>query len=152
MLILLFDCLNIIEEVNLIVMIVMVGVGVILLLLYDVVDVENLIFLLMFGVWGLVMIGGVLFINVGGFNVLCYGNMCDLCLGVEVVLVDGWIMNLMFELYKDNFGLNFKYFFIGVEGIFGVIICVVMKLFFKLMVYVIVLVLVLLIDDGLYLL
>lgn len=122
--------MNCICEICLNVCVVVVEVGVIVDSLNVVVEEYGLIFLLVFGVSGLVMIGGVLFINVGGVNVLCYGNVCDLCLGLEVVLFDGWVLDLMQVLYKNNFGFDLCDLLIGVEGQFGIIIVVVMKLYF----------------------
>ena len=47
-------------------------------------------------------IGGNLSTNAGGVNVVRYGNARDLCLGVEVVLLGGRVMNLLSPLRKDN--------------------------------------------------
>lgn len=68
-------------------------------------------------------------INVGGVNVLCYGNVCDLCLGLEVVLLNGEIWYGLSWLCKDNMGYDFKNFLIGVEGFLGIIIVVLFKFF-----------------------
>ena len=38
-------------------------------------------------------IGGNLASNAGGVNVMAYGNARDLCLGLEVVLADGRVLN-----------------------------------------------------------
>ena len=54
------------------------------------------------------MIGGNLSTNAGGVNVLKYGNTRELCLGLEVVLPSGKIMNLISELKKDNTGYDLK--------------------------------------------
>ncbi len=151
-LILSLDRLNTIEEVNPTAMTATVGAGVILSSLHDAADAENLIFPLTFGARGSAMIGGVLSTNAGGSNVLRYGNTRDLCFGVEVVLADGRIMNLMSELHKDNSGLNLKHLFIGAEGTLGVITRAVMKLFPKPTAYATALVSVPSIDDGLHLL
>ena len=77
------------------------------------------------------MIGGNLSTNAGGSNVLRYGNTRDLCLGLEVVLPNGEIMNIMSELHKDNSGYNLKHLFIGAEGTLGIITGAVLKLFPK---------------------
>lgn len=47
-------------------------------------------------------------INVGGMWVVKYGMMCYFILGVEVVLVDGIVINLLKKIIKDNFGFDFK--------------------------------------------
>lgn len=102
--------------------------GVILSAIHDAADVHDLIFPLYFGARGSAMIGGALSTNAGGSNVVRYGNTRDLCLGLEVVLADGRIMNLMSELHKDNSGLNLKHLMIGAEGTLGVITAAVLKL------------------------
>jgi FAD/FMN-containing dehydrogenase len=73
-------------------------------------------------------LGGVLSTNAGGSNVLRYGSTRGLCLGLEVVLPDGRILNLMSELHKDNSGYDLKNLFIGAEGTLGIITAAVMKL------------------------
>ena len=49
-------------------------------------------------------------------------------MGVEVVLPDGRIMNLMNELHKDNTGYDLKNLIIGAEGTLGIITAAVLKL------------------------
>ncbi|MEO0665199.1 MAG: FAD-binding oxidoreductase, partial [Pseudomonadota bacterium] len=53
----------------------------------------------------------------------------DLCLGIEVVLPDGRVMDLMSRLHKDNAGYNLKHLFIGAEGTLGLITAAVLKLY-----------------------
>ncbi|SHI62877.1 FAD/FMN-containing dehydrogenase [Shimia gijangensis] len=91
-------------------------------------EAEDLCFPLVFGARGSCRIGGNLATNAGGSNVLKYGNTRDLCLGLEVVLADGRVMNLMSELHKDNTGYDLKNLFIGAEGTLGVITAAVLKL------------------------
>ncbi len=105
-----------------------VEAGVILSRLHDAAAAEGLYFPLWFGARGSAMIGGVLSTNAGGSNVLRYGSTRALCLGLEVVLADGRVMNLMSELHKDNSGYDLKQLFIGAEGTLGVITAAVMKL------------------------
>jgi FAD/FMN-containing dehydrogenase len=105
-----------------------VEAGVILSQLHDAAAEQDLYFPLWFGARGSAMIGGVLSTNAGGSNVLRYGSTRTLCLGLEVVLADGRVMNLMSELHKDNSGYDLKQLFIGAEGTLGVITAAVMKL------------------------
>ena len=105
-----------------------VEAGVILTSLHEAADAKNLCFPLWFGARGSAMIGGVLSTNAGGSNVLRYGSTRALCLGLEVVLADGRILNLMTALHKDNSGYDLKNIFIGAEGTLGVITAAVMKL------------------------
>ena len=66
-------------------------------------------------------IGGNLATNAGGVRVLKYGNMRDLCLGMEAVFPDGSIWNGLGALRKNNFGYDLKHLLIGSEGTLGVI-------------------------------
>ena len=102
--------------------------GVILSRLHDAAEAEGLYFPLWFGARGSAMLGGVLSTNAGGSNVLRYGSTRSLCLGLEVVLADGRVLNLMGELHKDNSGYDLKQMFIGAEGTLGIITAAVMKL------------------------
>ncbi len=76
-------------------------------------------------------IGGNLSTNAGGVNVLRYGSARDLVLGVEVVLADGRVLDLLRSLRKDNTGYDLKQLFIGAEGTLGVITAAALKLFPK---------------------
>lgn len=105
-----------------------VEAGVILSSLHDAADAHNLYFPLWFGARGSAMIGGVLSTNAGGSNVVRYGSTRALCLGLEVVLADGRVLNLMTALHKDNSGYDLRDIFIGAEGTLGVITAAVMKL------------------------
>lgn len=102
--------------------------GVILTRLHEAAEKEGLYFPLWFGARGSAMLGGVLSTNAGGSNVLRYGSTRGLCLGLEVVLADGRVLNLMSELHKDNSGYDLKNLFIGAEGTLGIITAAVMKL------------------------
>ncbi len=105
-----------------------VEAGVILSDLHSAAEEHDLVFPLFFGARGSAMIGGNLSTNAGGSNVLRYGNTRALCLGLEVVLADGRVLNLMSELHKDNAGYDLKDLFIGAEGTLGVITAAVLKL------------------------
>ena len=102
--------------------------GVVLTKMHEAADERGLVFPLTFGARGSAMLGGVLSTNAGGSNVLRYGNTRDLCLGLEVVLADGRVLDLMSALHKDNTGYALKHLFIGAEGTLGVITAAVMKL------------------------
>jgi len=120
--------LNRIREIRPASRIAIVESGVILSRLHDAAADHDLYFPLWFGARGSAMIGGVLSTNAGGSNVLRYGSTRALCLGLEVVLPDGRILNLMSELHKDNSGYDLKDLFIGAEGTLGIITAAVMKL------------------------
>lgn len=74
-------------------------------------------------------IGGNLSTNAGGVNVLRYGNMRELVLGLEAVLPDGRIWHGLRGLRKDNTGYDLKHLFIGAEGTLGIVTAAVLKLF-----------------------
>ncbi len=78
---------------------------------------------------GSCLIGGNLSTNAGGVQVLRYGNMRDLVLGLEVVLPDGRVWDGLRGLRKDNTGYDLKQLFIGAEGTLGIVTAAVLELF-----------------------
>ena len=76
-------------------------------------------------------IGGNISTNAGGVNVLRYGMARALVLGLEVVLADGRVLDLLRTLRKDNTGYDLKQLFIGAEGTLGVITAAALRLFPK---------------------
>jgi FAD/FMN-containing dehydrogenase len=80
---------------------------------------------------GSATIGGNISTNAGGVHVLHYGNARDLVLGLEVVLADGRVLDLLRTLRKDNTGYHLKQLFIGAEGTLGIVTAVALKLFSK---------------------
>jgi len=105
--------------------------GVILKTIHELAASSNKIFPLSLASEGSARIGGNLATNAGGVNVVKYGNMRDLCLGVEVVLPDGKVFNGLSRLKKDNTGYDLKNMFIGSEGTLGIITAASLKLFTK---------------------
>lgn len=89
----------------------------------------NRLFPLSIGSEGSCQIGGVISTNAGGVNVLRYGNMRDLVLGLEAVLPNGEIWNGLKRLRKDNTGYDLKQLLIGGEGTLGIVTGAVLKLF-----------------------
>ena len=106
-----------------------VEAGVVLSQLHEAAEAEGLVFPLTFGAKGNAMIGGVLSTNAGGSNVLRYGSTRSLCLGVEAVLADGRVLDLMSAVHKDNTGYALKDLLIGAEGTLGIITAATVKLF-----------------------
>ncbi len=78
---------------------------------------------------GSARIGGLLGTNAGGVNVLRYGNVRDLCLGVEAVLADGTILHGLTRVLKDNMGFDLRHLLIGSEGTLGIITAASLRLF-----------------------
>jgi len=78
---------------------------------------------------GTATIGGVISTNAGGVQVLRYGMMRDLVLGIEAVLPDGRVFDGLKTLRKDNTGYDLKQLLIGAEGTLGVVTAATLKLF-----------------------
>ncbi len=108
--------------------IVVAEAGVVLERLHEAAAQHGLSFPLTFGAKGSAMVGGALSTNAGGSNVLRYGSARDQCLGLEVVLADGRVLDLLSELHKDNSGYALRHLFIGAEGTLGIITAAVLKL------------------------
>jgi len=86
------------------------------------------LFPLSLGAEGTCTIGGNLATNAGGVQVLRYGSMRGLCLGLEVVLPGGDVWHGLRALRKDNSGYALRELFIGSEGTLGVITAAVLTL------------------------
>ena len=108
-----------------------VEAGCVLAALQEVADEHDRFFPLSLGAQGSCEIGGNLSTNAGGTGVLRYGNTRDLVLGLEVVLPDGRIWDVLRSLRKDNTGYDLKHLFVGAEGTLGIITAAVLKLFSK---------------------
>jgi len=93
-------------------------------------EVDRL-FPLSLGAEGSCTIGGNLSTNAGGTTALAYGVAREMALGIEVVLADGRILNLLSKLKKDNTGYDLRNLFIGAEGTLGIITAATLRLFPK---------------------
>lgn len=91
-------------------------------------EAEDCYFPLALGAQGSCQIGGNIATNAGGVNVLRYGMMRELVLGLEVVLPDGRIWDGLKALRKDNRGYRLQQLFIGSEGTLGIVTGAVLKL------------------------
>jgi FAD/FMN-containing dehydrogenase len=105
--------------------------GVVLEKLHGAAEAANRLFPLSLASQGSCQIGGNLSSNAGGTGVLAYGNARELCMGVEVVLPTGEVLDDLRKLKKDNTGYDLKNLFVGAEGTLGVITAAVLKLFPK---------------------
>ncbi|WP_179379037.1 FAD-binding oxidoreductase [Jannaschia marina] len=105
-----------------------VEAGAVLSDIHDAAGAHDLIFPLTFGARGSARVGGFLSTNAGGSNVVRYGPTRGLVLGLEVVLADGRVLDLMSELRKDNSGLDLRDLFIGAEGTLGIVTAAVLRL------------------------
>ncbi|XJN99943.1 FAD-binding oxidoreductase (plasmid) [Aminobacter sp. UC22_36] len=90
---------------------------------------RGFVFPLALGSQGSCQIGGAIATNAGGLNVLRYGMMRELVLGVEAVLPDGRVWNGLKALRKDNTGYDLKQLILGSEGTIGVVTAATLKLF-----------------------
>lgn len=106
-----------------------VEAGCILAGLQDVASRENLLLSLSCPSQKECQIGGNISTNLGGTNVLRYGNTRDVVLGLEVVLPNGEIWNGLRGLRKDNAGYDLKHLYIGAEGTLGIITAATLKLY-----------------------
>lgn len=120
--------LNRIRRVDPIDFSMVVEAGCILQDVRDAAESADLYFPLSLGAQGSCQIGGNIATNAGGLNVLRYGMMRDLVLGIEAVLPDGRIFEDMRGLRKDNTGYDLKQLFIGSEGTLGIVTAAVLKL------------------------
>jgi FAD/FMN-containing dehydrogenase len=74
------------------------------------------------------VIGGLVGNNAGGLRVVRYGMMREMILGMEAVLADGTVLDMMNKMLKKNAGYDLKQLFIGSEGTLGVVTRVVLRL------------------------
>jgi FAD/FMN-containing dehydrogenase len=85
-------------------------------------------FPLTLGAKGSATIGGLVSTNAGGTQVLRFGTMRALVLGIEAVLPDGSLFDGLAVLKKDNRGYDLKQLLIGAEGTLGVVTAATLKL------------------------
>jgi FAD/FMN-containing dehydrogenase len=122
------DRLRGIEEIDPAAATVTVKAGTTLQEIQQAVADAGFLFPLDLGARGSCQIGGNIATNAGGNAVIRYGMTRDLVLGLEVVLADGRVLNLMNKMIKNNCGYDLKQCFIGSEGTLGVITRAVLKM------------------------
>ena len=121
--------MNAIESVDAIDGVAVLQAGAVLQAVQEKLADEDFLFPLDLGARGSCTIGGTVATNAGGINVLRYGMMRQLVLGLEAVLADGTIISSMNQMLKNNTGYDLKQLFIGSEGTLGVVTRVVVRLF-----------------------
>lgn len=89
----------------------------------------ELCFPLDLGARGSCTIGGNIATNAGGNQVIRFGMMRNLVLGLEAVLADGTVVSSLNKLIKNNAGFDLKQLFIGSEGTLGIITRAVLRLY-----------------------
>jgi FAD/FMN-containing dehydrogenase len=92
-------------------------------------EAADRLFPLSLGAEGSCQVGGNVSTNAGGTAALRYGTMRDLTLGLEAVLPDGRVLDLMTALRKDSAGYDIRHWFIGAEGTLAIVTGAVLKLF-----------------------
>ena len=102
--------------------------GVILSDLHDAAAAAGLRFPLSLAARGSATIGGLVSTNAGGVQVLRFGTMRALVLGVEAVLADGAVFHGLSSLRKDNRGYDLRQLLIGAEGTLGIVTAATLRL------------------------
>ncbi|HZG09334.1 MAG TPA: FAD-binding oxidoreductase [Allosphingosinicella sp.] len=95
--------------------------GAILAAVHDAASRAGRRFPLSLGAKGSATIGGLVSTNAGGTQVLRFGTMRALVLGLEAVLPDGSFYQGLSALRKDNRGYDLRQLLIGAEGTLGVV-------------------------------
>lgn len=102
--------------------------GVILGNLHDAAATQGRRFPLSLGAKGSATIGGLVSTNAGGTQVLRFGTMRSLVLGVEAVMPDGSIHDGLAALRKDNRGYDLNQLLVGAEGTLGIVTAATLRL------------------------
>ncbi|MCA1749801.1 MAG: FAD-binding oxidoreductase [Sphingomonadales bacterium] len=103
--------------------------GVILTHVHQAAAGEGMRFPLSLGAKDSATIGGLVSTNAGGVQVLRFGTMRSLVLGIEAVLPDGSRFDGLSSLRKDNRGYDLKQLLIGAEGTLGIVTAASLKLY-----------------------
>jgi FAD/FMN-containing dehydrogenase len=98
-----------------------VEAGLILETLHKAANEAGMRFPLTLGAKGSATIGGLIATNAGGTQVLRFGTMRKLVLGIEAVLPDGSVYDGLAALKKDNRGYDLTQLITGAEGTLGII-------------------------------
>ena len=123
-----FERMTSIEEIDSVGRTVTVQSGCRLEILQQAAEQQNLYFPLDLGARGSCTIGGNVATNAGGMNVIRFGMMRALVLGLEVVMPDGTVISSMNHMLKNNTGYDVKQLFIGSEGTLGIVTRMVLML------------------------
>ena len=102
--------------------------GVILSDLHDAAAAIGRRFPLSLAAKGSATIGGLVSTNAGGTQVLRFGPMRALVLGIEAVLPDGSLLDGLATLRKDNRGYDLRQLLTGAEGTLGIVTAAALRL------------------------
>ncbi|WP_223796727.1 FAD-binding oxidoreductase [Sphingomonas nostoxanthinifaciens] len=78
---------------------------------------------------GSATIGGLVSTNAGGTQVLRFGTMRSLVLGIEAVLPSGDVFDGLSALRKDNRGYDLRQLLVGAEGTLGIVTAASLRLY-----------------------
>lgn len=120
--------MNQIRRLDAIAGLVVAEAGVVLATLHEAALGQDMRFPLSLGAKGSATIGGLVSTNAGGTQVLRFGTMRALTLGLELVLPSGAIIEGLSPLKKDNRGYDFTQLMIGAEGTLGVVTAATLRL------------------------
>ncbi|KAJ9172725.1 hypothetical protein P3X46_015935 [Hevea brasiliensis] len=84
-------------------------------------DNQGFIMPLDLGAKGSCQIGGNVSTNAGGLRLIRHGSLHGNVLGLEAVLANGNVLDMLGTLRKDNTGYDLKHLFIGSEGSLGIV-------------------------------
>lgn len=102
--------------------------GVILSNLHDAAAAIGRRFPLSLAAKGSATIGGLVSTNAGGTQVLRFGPMRALILGIEAILPDGSLFDGLATLRKDNRGYDLRQLLTGAEGTLGIVTAAALRL------------------------
>ena len=115
------DRMNAIESLDPVAHVITVQAGATLQAVQEAAQAAGYLFGVDLGARGSCQIGGNLATNAGGNGVVQFGMMREQTLGLEVVLADGTVLDMLRPMVKNNTGYDLKHWFIGSEGTLGVI-------------------------------
>ncbi|SFR82138.1 FAD-binding oxidoreductase [Sphingomonas jatrophae] len=102
--------------------------GVTLQTVHDAAEAAGRRFPLSLAAKGSATVGGLVSTNAGGTQVLRFGPMRALLLGIEAVLPDGSLFEGLSGLRKDNRGYDLRQLFAGAEGTLGIVTAAALRL------------------------
>lgn len=117
-----FDYMNRIGELNAIDRTVVCEAGVVTEQLQQFAEERGLFYPVDFASSGSSQIGGNISTNAGGIKVIRYGMTRDWVAGLKVVTGDGEVLELNRGLVKNNAGYDLRQLFIGAEGTLGLVV------------------------------
>ncbi len=105
-----------------------VEAGVTIEALHNAAAEHDLLYPIDLGSKGSATVGGTIATNAGGNRVIRWGMTRSNVLGLEAVLADGTVVDLMNRFLKNNTGYDLKQLFIGSEGTLGIVTRAVLRL------------------------